>query len=130
MTTQAEIIDGALRSLGVIGEGETANADQLLTALAALNQMITAWAEEGIDLQFFPQTDATAVIPIPPWSERGVRACLSVELAAEYGVSPSESLANAATKGYQSILRIAMNAEVQEADLSHLPMGQAYIAQE
>ncbi len=125
MTTQVEMIDGALRALGVLPEGDTANAEQLITGLSALNQMLASWAEEGVDLQFFPQADAEATTPIPPWAERGVRANLAIELATEYGVVPSLSLTNAATLGYNTILRIAMTSQMREADLSHLPQGQA-----
>jgi hypothetical protein len=48
MTTVQEIIDGAMRLAGVVADGETITAKEAQDALMAMNQMIEAWALEGI----------------------------------------------------------------------------------
>ena len=48
MTTAAEQIDGALRLLGVLAEGETPSAATSQDALMALNQMIDSWNTERL----------------------------------------------------------------------------------
>lgn len=124
MSTNSQIITAALRALRIVGEGESASAAQSADALAILNQMLEAWSVEGIDLQYFAQTDVSAACPIPAWSERGVIACLALELAADYGAELTAAVAKRADEGYQTIARECLNARLQPADMSHLGGGQ------
>lgn len=48
MTTAGDQINGALRLLGVLAEGETPSAETSQDALAALNQMIDSWNTERL----------------------------------------------------------------------------------
>ena len=48
MTTAGEQINGALRLLGVLAEGETPSAETSQDALSALNQMIDSWNTERL----------------------------------------------------------------------------------
>ena len=48
MTTAGDIIDGSLRLLGVLAEGETPSAETAQDALAAMNQMIQSWNTERL----------------------------------------------------------------------------------
>ncbi len=50
MTTANEQINGALRLLGVLAEGETPSAETSQDALAALNQMIDSWNTERLSV--------------------------------------------------------------------------------
>ncbi len=50
MTTAAEQINGALRLLGVLAEGETPSAETSQDALSALNQMIESWSIERLSV--------------------------------------------------------------------------------
>ena len=45
-----EIIKGALRILGVIGEGDTPTTDQYTTGAEALNILVKAWIAEGLPI--------------------------------------------------------------------------------
>lgn len=49
-TTRNEIIDGALRILGVTAQGETPNATQYTEAATALNMLVKAWEADGMPL--------------------------------------------------------------------------------
>lgn len=49
-TTRDDLISGALRLLGVIGQGQTPDATQVTTASEALNQIVKAWAAEGLPI--------------------------------------------------------------------------------
>lgn len=59
--TRNEIIAGALRILGVIGEGDTPSTEQYTTGSEALNLMIKGWAAEGLPIwvvrEFFIELD-------------------------------------------------------------------------
>jgi len=48
MTTAGDQINGALRLLGVLAEGETPSAETSQDALSALNQMIDSWNTERL----------------------------------------------------------------------------------
>ena len=50
MATANDIINRALRSLSVIGQGEPADADQAADALVSLNDMVASWANESLML--------------------------------------------------------------------------------
>jgi hypothetical protein len=50
MTTANEQINGALRLLGVLAEGETPSASTSQDALATLNQMIDSWNTERLSV--------------------------------------------------------------------------------
>lgn len=47
-TTASDLIDGALRLLGVLAEGETPSAETASDALLAMNQMIDSWNTERL----------------------------------------------------------------------------------
>lgn len=50
MTTAGELINGSLRLLGVLAEGETPSADTANDALVAMNQMIDSWNTERLSV--------------------------------------------------------------------------------
>ena len=50
MTSAGEIINGSLRLLGVLAEGETPSAETSQDALAAMNQMIDSWNTERLSV--------------------------------------------------------------------------------
>lgn len=50
MATAGELINGALRLLGVLAEGETPSAETSADALNAMNQMIDSWNTERLSV--------------------------------------------------------------------------------
>ena len=48
MTTAGDLINGSLRLLGVLAEGETPSAETSQDALVAMNQMIQSWNTERL----------------------------------------------------------------------------------
>ena len=48
--TRDDIINEALELLGVLGEGEVANTNQLTSASRTLNMMTKAWQADGLNL--------------------------------------------------------------------------------
>lgn len=50
MTTAGELINGSLRLIGVLAEGETPSAETSQDALAAMNQMIDSWNTERLSV--------------------------------------------------------------------------------
>ena len=48
MTTAGDLINGSLRLLGVLAEGETPSAETSQDALVAMNQMVQSWNTERL----------------------------------------------------------------------------------
>lgn len=61
MSTAGEIIEGALRLIGVLAEGESPSAETADDALVAMNQMIDSWSTER--LATFSTQDQTFTWP-------------------------------------------------------------------
>lgn len=59
--TRNELIHGALRILGVVGEGQTPTAQQYTDAAEALNYLIKAWENNGVPLWCIKSLDLTLV---------------------------------------------------------------------
>lgn len=125
MITNRQLIEDALGAIGVLGEGEAVSDTQGALALRLLNAMLAAWLEDGIDLQYFEQSDLPANCPIPPWAVSGVRDSLAIYLAADFSAPVSESLVARAKTGIESITRHAVKAKLKPADMSHMPQGEA-----
>src|SRR5690348_8541573 len=50
MITARDLIDGSLRLLGVLGDGEAASAFQAGNSLTALTELLDAWNADGLKL--------------------------------------------------------------------------------
>jgi hypothetical protein len=61
MATAGDLINGALRLLGVLAEGETPSAETSADALTAMNQMIDSWNAERLSV--FNTQDQTFTWP-------------------------------------------------------------------
>lgn len=128
MTTLVQVIGAALRLNGVIAEGQTVSAEQGLNANLALNQLMETWDEKNL-LGFFPQSDTTAAIPVPPWAEQGVTSKLAQRLQADY---PAANLPmwvlDDAQNGVGLIERKMVYAQMKPADMGHMPAGAGHLS--
>jgi hypothetical protein len=126
VTTNSTVINDALRLLGVIGEAETANGEQGVKALRALNQMLVRWDEDGIKLGYFEQSSTTDTCPIPAWAEQGVTSKLAQRLMADYPASvPPGWVLSDGENGFGTLLRKSVHESLKSSDMSHLPAGAA-----
>lgn len=62
MTTTRDIIERALRMIGVVAADEAMTADQADNGLGALNDMMHGWSAQGID---YAHTDLEISDPFP-----------------------------------------------------------------
>lgn len=122
--TNSDLIRDALGLISVINESESPSAEQGAHGMRVMNQMLEQWEEDGIKLQYFEQTDLTADFPCPAYTLVGVTGHLAIRLAPSYGATVSVELGDQADKGFQTILRKAINAKMRPADMSHLPQGE------
>ena len=133
MTKARDIITGAYQRLGLLPLGADLDPDRAAAGLAAYNDMLNAWAADGI----FPggpyppsvvadtaaacppygpgdssTPSASAALsyslddafPLPPQFVEGVKAILAVELASASGIEPLASTQKRAAKTYAALL--------------------------
>ena len=91
--TVADIIQAALRKIGVVGPGMTATGNESETALEVLNTMLHGWRLDGLDfsqtvdpLLDQPDLAANDRFPLPAAFREGVIYCLASRLAPEYSL--------------------------------------------
>lgn len=97
--TVADIINQALRKIGIVGHGQEANGEQARAALDAFNLMCHAWRLEGIDIWAVgagignPTSgldandfDAASPFVAPAAFREGAVYCLAARIAPEYMV--------------------------------------------
>lgn len=126
MSTNADVIGDALREINVIGETDSVSAEQGAYGLRAMNDMIEAWTQNGINLGYFAQTSTTDTCPIPAWAKMGVVSALAIAMAPNYGKSISPELVAKATLAYAPISRNAALEAIQPLDDRHLPYGSGW----
>ncbi len=123
MTTNLEIIEDALRDIGVISEIESASAEQGQFALRRLNLIMETWKEDDIDIGYFAQTSTVDTVPIPDWAELAVVSALAVAIAPKFGASISPELAVVIDNSVNTLKRKVLSEKLTGADMSHLPVG-------
>lgn len=100
--TRNEIIHGALRILGVVGEGQTPSAQQYTDASEALNYLVKAWENQGVLIWCVKSTDITLVAG-----------------TADYNIGLSQTVSVAKPlKIYQAFRRTTNNVDVPMTILS------------
>jgi hypothetical protein len=83
------IIEGAFRLIGITQADETPTASEMSDGLATLNDMLHEWP---LDFQHEDLT-LSGDLRMPPNHLKGIRYNLAVELAPEYGKTPSPAVA-------------------------------------
>jgi tail accessory factor len=120
MATNAELIQSALRLIGVLDEIQAVSAEQGENGLVTMNDLFMEWDADGIDIGFFPQTDLTAESPIYVDAQMVAKYNLAIVLSQEYGTDPKPAVVAVAVRGYDRLVRDAAIAKQEEADMSHL----------
>lgn len=122
-TTNLAVIKSALGLLGVLTETETPTAEQSAHALEVLNDFLEDWTARGIDIGQWPQTDLTVEVPVPGDTVAVAKHTLAIHLSPYYGREPSAVTVMFASAGFDRLLRNAIVAQLEPADMSHLHRG-------
>jgi hypothetical protein len=83
--TIGDLVTRALQLAGVVGMNRAPSAAEMNDGISTLNEMLSAWALDGMDLGLgaLAQTDEDL---IDPAYVRGIRYSLAVELAGAHGI--------------------------------------------
>lgn len=121
MATNLDVITAAYLMANIINNRQTLSATQGATGLELLNDMMSDWEEDGIELGYFPQTLLSATIPIEDKTLRGVKANLARAIAGDNGVDLPAETVRIAEKTFARLEKAT--TEVVSTDFSHMPMG-------
>lgn len=117
--TNLELITYACLKNNIIDETQTPSAEQGVTALNVLNDMMANMSADGVKIGWYPQTSMTAISPLQNQDVGPVKYLLTAALAAHYGIQLGPVLiaeiVAAGTRLAKTSLRYS------EADLSELP---------
>lgn len=121
MATNLDVITVAFRKANIVHERETLTSTQSAQGLELLNDMMSDWEEDGIELGFYPQTSLAAIIPAEDKHLRGIKYNLARAVAADYSV---DLAAEARRIAELTFARLAKSTtEEIETDFSHMPLG-------
>lgn len=119
MATVLEHVTNAYRICGVCDETEQPSAEQGVTGLWRLNNLMADWKADGIDLGWYRQLSLSNTSPLQEGDYRGVELCLAGDLAAHFGISLAPDTAALIDSTYTKLVK--RTRPVQEANLSELP---------
>lgn len=109
--TVASVVSYALRP--IVGLGNVATADEQDDARETLDDILTAWAEQGADLQVKLPTDPADVLYVPDYAISAMKAALRVRIAGLYGKPVDVEDFRAAQRGLQ-IIKQALVSDARE----------------
>lgn len=121
MATNLTVITAAYRIANLTNEIQTLNASQSSQGLDKLNDMLSDWEEDGIELGYYPQTVLSATIPIQDNHLRGVKHNLAAELDGAFLRTREEKIAR---DTYARLSRGTL--EVTESSFDHMPRKWRY----
>jgi hypothetical protein len=125
--TYADFIRDALGMLGILGETETASAEQADHGLRVLNNLVFDWQGDGVDIPWAAATSATATMTLHERDQQAVLANLALRLAPSYGVALSPALVDTAQSGWNRVLRDSLTRTARVQRMDHLPIGEGYL---
>src|SRR5208282_926360 len=120
--TNFEICQYALLKSNVIDENSSPSAEQGVTALNVLNDMLANAAADGVNLGWYPQTNIANVSPLQNQDVGPVKYLLCAALAAHYGITLNELLMVEVGSAWMRLVKRAVKDG--QADLSELPRPQ------
>lgn len=119
MITAIDLVTDALRLANIIDAVQSPSAEQGVSTLRKLNQMMADWEVDGIRLGWHVIDSQSDVLPLDAADERGVTYNLAVELCGDNGIEPLPYVAKIAADTFARFSK--SSAQMFVADLSGLP---------
>lgn len=110
MSTAGEIIDQALKDVGVIGTGEAASGEDAADALSALNQLIADWQVLPGFVPYAPYAlaalaDLAEPLNLPPIYDGALRYSLGERLMTTFSLPMRGDIARLAAQTRKTLKR-------------------------
>lgn len=126
--TKRLLIEGAFTKLGLASYVFDLQAEDLQSALGALNNMMAAWGAHGIRIGY-PQAntaiedDLEADCPIPLYAKEAIVYNLALRIAPDYGKTPSPAVSGMAQTSYNMLLVQTSSPPPTVRERGGLPRG-------
>lgn len=124
MSTVLQIVSRALRLLRVVDPGEPLQAEDLETALVALNSMMARMEASGVSIGWTAVSNSAEPLPAPPECEEWIAAGLALRLAPEYAKTLDQATVEMYKTGLAATRRDILTASPLVLD-STLPVATA-----
>lgn len=83
MATARDLIDAAMRKIGIVAEDEALTADQAAHGAAVLNRMVSGWELQGVTVGW-RETGVSEEVDLPLNLHDAVIFCLAERLGPDY----------------------------------------------
>ena len=123
MSTNSQIIQDALGLLGVTDDFSL-TAEYGALGLRTMNDLLTMWEVNDIDVGYFEQDNLTDENPVNPENLMAVKYNLAIALAPYFGANPTVALVATAMKAYNHLLRKEQSSRLAPVTTEHAPLGQ------
>jgi hypothetical protein len=101
-TTVQEIVRGALMLIGILDPGDGIKPEDAADGLIVFNDMVAGWSAKGVHTGVAAST-LTDDSPLEERHTKALKNLLAVELAAPYGRTVPQKVADDASEGWQLI---------------------------
>lgn len=126
MATNREVVTDALIELTVLDPDESVSPEDANLGLRVMNRMFAMLLADGIDLGYPPQDNLSDDFPLDETVTAQAHYLLAVALRPSFpSAQPEPTLFVLAEAARAQLLRSAVLANMQEADMSNLPRGES-----
>lgn len=125
MATNSEVIQDALGLIGVTDDFNL-TAEYGALGLRAMNDLLTMWEANEVDVGYFEQSNLTDDNPVDAKYLMAVKYNLAVALSPYFSKEPSGALVANARAAYRDLLRKEMDSRLEEVDTHNAPLGDAF----
>jgi len=120
----SDVINQALRLIGVIAIGESPDAEDAATGLEYLNDMLAEWYEDEVGLQDYTVASQTTTLNATQADKAAIAHQLALRMAPEYGWEPSPSVT---TRAEELMAKLRTRyAPILQSNYDHLPGVRRY----
>ena len=106
MATGADMVNGALRKLGVNPSDSAITGQEMLDGIESMNDMLIEWENSGIVLGFAPIADSADTVRVPRGTENAIKANLAGRIASDYSKQITPALMAEISASTDNMLRI------------------------
>jgi hypothetical protein len=101
-------VNDALSLIGVLAQSQNASAEDGALALRAANEMVDEWADDGVTVNWSPQSSLDDECPLVGNELTAVKHHLAIRLCPHFGREPSPTLLALALAAYGKLQRKQM----------------------
>lgn len=125
MTQAIDIVRDALGHLRVVDSTDVPADQDVVDALRALNNMVTAWESEGLAMGWQDITQPEQELPTPPEFDEALGYNLATRLRAKYGVTLDQDVLGFAQSGLGMIRAAVAASRHDRIAYDDLPRGES-----